>query len=509
MKSRVSNWETIIDKAGCPIVITDALASNNPIVFVNSRFEEMSGYSKNEVIGQNPRMLHGRENDQNGLLELRKAIYEKRPCRVTIRDYRKDGTPYWVEATISPIYDSLGVVTHFIGIQQDISKLIAESGERDKFISELAHEVAQHETRSRKIIDQAFDAFVSLNISGKINDWNDRAELLFGWNRNDVLGKDFVELFVPEHWKAPFYKRWISEADGFILAGERSELTLINSFGREIPVEMSIFPIEVHQQKHFCAFIHDISARKEAELRIREFYALLSHELRSPLTSIRGALGLIEGGIVGDIPAEAAELIKVARQSSERLMELVDDILDLKKIESGNLELQIDQLDLVGLMKDAAQGLNGMAEQHKVQLVTESSQESAGIKADRRRLRQIFTNLISNGIKYSPDEGILKIKLLKASDGWRIEVTDQGPGIAPENVSKLFSKYRQLQNPDGKERTGTGLGLSISKALIEQHHGRIGIISSPGEGSTFWFELPSDCSAGARSKDGLVEQKSI
>jgi PAS domain S-box-containing protein len=481
-------WEAIINKAGCPVVVTDALAKDNPIVFVNACFEELSGYRKEDVIGQNPRLLHGLEDKQPGLNELREAIYTRRPCRVALRDYRKDGQPYWVEASVSPIFDKAGRLTHFIGIQQDITRLVEQTSQREEFISELSREVSRQEERSRMIIDQALDAFVSLDEHGRITDWNETAQLIFGWKREAVLGQDFADLFIPQRARTQFRKEQLGETSE--AGGVRTDLTVINRFGREIPVEMSVFPIEFHQQKNYCAFIQDISARKDAEQRIKEFYALLSHELRSPLTSIRGALGLIEGGMVGDIPSEAAEMVKVARESSEHLMGLVDDILDLKKIEAGKFELQIDRVDLSSLATDAVQTLSGMAENQKVILEFRTPDSEACVMADRRRLLQVLANLISNAIKFSPENGKVEIRLVNLSDYWRVEVVDQGPGISAENQLKLFDKFKQLQSPDRKQRAGTGLGLAISKALVEQHHGRIGLTSEVAEGSTFWFELP-------------------
>jgi PAS domain S-box-containing protein len=481
-------WETIINKAGCPVVVTDARAKDNPIVFVNSRFEELSGYRKEEVVGHNPRLLHGLERNQPGLAELRQAINERRPCRVAIRDYRKDGKPYWVEASVSPIFDKQGDLTHFIGIQQDITQLIEESGQKEEFIQELAREVAQHETRSRMIIERSLDAFVSMDENGKINDWNDRAELLFGLDRQHALGEDFATLFLPESERRQFKKRFLENQPA--LAGERSELTLVNNYGRQVPVEMSIFVIEFRREKNYCAFFQDISLRKDAEQKIRDFYALLSHELRSPLASIRGSLGLIEGGLVGTIPPEAAEMIRLARESSERLAELLNDILDLKKIEAGKFELHFELIDLALIIKEAVQGLVGMAKQSTVSLATVFEKSGAIVSADHLRLLQILTNLISNGIKFSPEGTTLTVRLLKVPGYWRSEVIDHGPGIASEDLSRLFDKFKQLHTSDSKRGGGTGLGLAISKALVEQHQGRIGVISKLQEGSTFWFDLP-------------------
>jgi len=486
-----SVWESIIDEAGCPVVVTDAKAQDNPIIFVNSRFEELSGYEKKEVIGQNPRILHAWDKDQPGLAEMSKAIFERRPTRVAIRDYNKSGKPYWIEAAVSPVLDEQGTPTHFIGIQQDITKRVAESSKREEFVSELAREISQHEARARMIIDQALDAFISLDDNGRVIDWNDRAELLFGWNRHDVLEKEFVSLFIPEKSQSEFRDRWLSQYALHTQAGERCELTIVNRYGRKIAAEMSIFPIEFHQQRTYCAFVQDITTRKDAEQKVKEFYALVSHELRTPLTCIRGALGLIEGGLVGEIPPEAADMVKLARESSDKLGNLVNDILDLKKIETGKFELQIEQLDLSLLLKESGQALNCMAQQYGVSLLCEGSQTGAFVRADRLRLLQILANLISNGIKYSPEGAVLKVELVKTAGYWRIEVKDRGPGITPENLSKLFDKFKQLENSDNKPRSGTGLGLAIAKSLVEQHGGHIGVYSKVGEGSTFWFDMPA------------------
>lgn len=241
--------------------------------------------------------------------------------------------------------------------------------------------------------------------------------------------------------------------------------------------------------------LDDIADRKVVERLKDEFVSTVSHELRTPLTSIRGALGLLEGGVLGALPVEAMEVVQIARSSTDRLVRLINDILDLEKIEAGKLELKPRPVDARRLVARVLESMGPVAAEAKVELVADV-RGLEELSADSDRLEQVLTNLISNGIKFSPEGGRVVVRVEPTATGrLRFSIIDRGAGIAEEDRVRLFARFEQLGPASERQSGGTGLGLAISKALVEQHGGVIGVSSTLGEGSTFWFELPSTAPA--------------
>jgi len=273
------------------------------------------------------------------------------------------------------------------------------------------------------------------------------------------------------------------------------DVFLSQEFG-QLPVEFSSTPLLIYEKiTGVVICFRDIRERKLADTRVREFYSSVSHELRTPLTSIKGSLSLIENGVVGEIDAEALELVKVANESCDRLVRLINDLLDIKKIEAGQLVLNREDISPGNLVKKCLEAMKGYAVQNRVHLKVEEphiEMTPPSIKGDRDRLEQVVLNLVSNAVKFSKQGDIVTVRVESGTTlPLRISVSDQGPGIAPEDISKLFQRFQQLDSSDARCYDGTGLGLAISKALVEQHGGEIGVHSVFGHGSTFWFELPS------------------
>lgn len=234
----------------------------------------------------------------------------------------------------------------------------------------------------------------------------------------------------------------------------------------------------------------DITQRREIEVMKNDFISVVSHELRTPLTSIIGALGLLAGGVAGELPSKARDMIGIAKNNAERLSRLIGDILDLAKIEEGNQEFQIEVIDVRQLLEDAASGNSGLAEEHSVTFVVKSLPAAITIKGSRDGLIQVLTNLLSNAAKFSPQGGEVELAVERINQGIRISVMDHGPGVPWEAQERIFEKFVQADTSDSRSKYGTGLGLSISKSIVEQHGGKIGVKSQPGHGATFFFDLP-------------------
>jgi signal transduction histidine kinase len=234
---------------------------------------------------------------------------------------------------------------------------------------------------------------------------------------------------------------------------------------------------------------------EQVELAKNALVSVVSHELRTPLTSIRGSLGLIEGGALGEVPPRMVRLVEIARANTERLIRLINDILDLEKIEGGKLELLLRPLDPEELVTAAVTATRGMAEAARLALIWRTDPAWAArrrpLLGDRDRLLQVLVNLLSNAIKVSPPEGVVEIVVAAAGgERVRIAVRDQGPGIPAAELHRIFGKFQQLDSSDSRSRGGTGLGLAISKAIIDEHRGEIGLETEERKGSTFWFEIP-------------------
>jgi len=231
-----------------------------------------------------------------------------------------------------------------------------------------------------------------------------------------------------------------------------------------------------------------------------EFISTVSHELRTPLTSIRGALALVLGKAADNLSPKARQLLETASRNSERLTLLINDILDLERIESGRLEFSFAPMDLVQAARQAIASNEGYAARHNVGLALGTAPEAAPITGDELRLAQVFANLVSNAIKYSPPESCVTLDITRQGHQWRVSVSDQGGGIPEAFRPRIFQRFAQADASDTRAKGGTGLGLSITKAIVERHDGHIDYISSPS-GTTFFFTLPLSAETVAATPD--------
>jgi len=237
-------------------------------------------------------------------------------------------------------------------------------------------------------------------------------------------------------------------------------------------------------------FITDITQRKHLEQMKNEFVSTVSHELRTPLTSIAGSLGLINGEALGPVPNAMREMLSIAQSNSQRLRQLIDDLLDMDKLLAGKMSFIPQQLDIDSFLAECVTSHQGFARQHDVQL-SYTGGPVAQVTADPMRLQQVLSNLLSNALKFSPAGSQVLLSAQELGGQIRILVVDQGPGVPAEFVDRLFEKFSQADASDRRQKGGTGLGLAISKELMERMGGCIGFYPRPGGGSVFWVELPA------------------
>ncbi|MDY7231378.1 response regulator [Hyalangium rubrum] len=365
-------------------------------------------------------------------------------------------------------------------------------GERTEALSSANAELRDSEARKAAILEGSLDGIIALDEASRILEFNPAAERIFRLPRAQALGRDFLSLglaasVTPEQQQRV---RRALRADAEPGLATRLELSGVRADGDVFPSEFTLIRVAAEGPPRFTAYVRDITERKVVERMKSEFVSTVSHELRTPLTSIRGSLGLLEGGIMGVLPAPVLDMVRIARTNTERLIRLINDILDLEKMEAGKLELRLQPVEVAEVVESTFGGVRAMADAAKVALRSEAV--GAGlVRADRDRLIQVLTNLVSNAIKFSPAQGVVTVRASREAGGLtRFDVVDQGPGVPPEKRGRLFGKFQQLDSSDTRSKGGTGLGLAISQAILEQHGGRIEVHGEQGAGATFSFSLP-------------------
>ena len=269
------------------------------------------------------------------------------------------------------------------------------------------------------------------------------------------------------------------------------ETEYLSKDGQQVPVEIILQYIgHTTQSARFVAMVRDITERKKIDRMKNEFVSTVSHELRTPLTSIRGSLGLLTGGAVGELSDKTQEMLQIASNNTDRLLLLINDILDIQKIESGQMAFHFAPIDVMSLVEQAIIDNTSYARQHNVQFCITHRKDRVHVLGDRDRLMQVLNNLMSNAAKFSPDGSNVELAIAQHGEAVRISVTDYGQGIAEEFQSRLFEQFTQHDASDTRQKGGTGLGLSIVKAIIDKHGGRVDFITRQGLGTTMIVELP-------------------
>lgn len=381
----------------------------------------------------------------------------------------------FVDFSLQPVFDEEGHVVLLIPEGRDITELKAAQ-----------EKLRESESMFRRLTENVKAIFWISSLEKRFLYVSPAFSEITGGAVADVLADSEAFFAAVHHDDLAVAKRLLTERDGvevqFRIVREDDQVRWISAKTFSISDDHG-------QVVQLCGVADDISDRKEAEKRVSEFYSTVSHELRSPLTSIRGSLGLIESGLVGEVSEEASTFVTIARIESDRLIRLINSILDLRKIEAGKMELKYQKTKVADLLQSTVASLAGMAHEAHVTLLTAPSCDDE-IQLDRDRIIQVLTNLVSNSIKFSKEHSTVVVKAERQSECIYFSVADEGAGIAARDLSKLFGKFQQLDSTDSRSQGGTGLGLAISKALVEQHGGEIGVESEPGKGSKFWFTVP-------------------
>ncbi|WP_314733277.1 PAS domain S-box protein [Afifella sp. JA880] len=459
---------------------------------VSGRWRAMLGFGEDEDIDPQEewrRRVH--PDDRAAVEKADAACIEGRAAR-SLTEYRirhRDGRWIWLRSEAIGIErDKTGRAMRMIGTQTDITHLKE---------TELA--LRESEERFRLALENAPVGMALISDDGRWMQVNETLCTLLQYEPEEFEHLDFASVIHPDDRPASGQLRKM--LDG-VAAAQQAERRFVAKNGRSIWCLFGLSRVEDHQTRHgyFVAQFQDIDARKEAERAKSEFIATVSHELRTPLTSIRGSLGLVLGSAEGQLDPKISHLLTIALKNCERLVELVNDILDLEKIASGAMQFDRRVEDLNELVRQSVEANQAYFEKFDVTPVVHADGLYA-VEVDARRLQQVFSNLLSNAAKFSPSGGTVEVSIAKSGETVRISVADEGAGVPPEFEGKIFNRFSQADSSATRQQGGTGLGLHISRQIIEQMNGSISYRNRPDSGAEFTVALPLSTGAAEKAMD--------
>ena len=513
-------WNTLLEASPLPIL---GLNPTGDVLFWNAAAERIFGWNAEEVIGKAlPTIPAGREHEFHMILESQMHGIPQQGRDVVRR--KKDGGLIHLRLWTAPLRDTDGRILGKLSILADSSDTHRAQQERVKLLTSEkdARELARSMDRFRELLEAAPDAIIEVDAEGKIVLMNAATEQIFGYRRDELLGK-LVDQLVPGELRTRHADHRSTYAEfpvrrpmgtGLRLQGERKD-------GTRFPVEISLSPVHSAEGFRVSAIIRDVtdrqkaedefrklqsrlaselsSANQELEIRSREaeeanrlkseFLASISHELRSPLHTIIGFSELLAEQLEGPLNKKQSRFVNHIHRDSLHLLELINDILDLSKIEAGKIDLHLEAFNALDAVQDALTSIGPAADAKQITLELKAS-PPLNVHADRVRLKQILLNLLSNAVKFTPENGRVSVEYHERSGIAQFCVSDTGFGIPEQEHQTIFNKFHQVGPTSKGVREGTGLGLAITKHLVEQHGGRIQVESQIGNGSRFSFTLP-------------------
>lgn len=489
-----------LDASISGIIITDNRQPDNPIIYCNKAFENITGYTRPEIIGHNCRFLQKDDRNQSAREQLRKAIKQGAHCVVNIRNYRKDDTLFWNELFMSPIKDSSGQVNYFIGVQNDITRrkqaeeeVRSNQARMEQRIEERTRSLRESEEYLASIVQTVRESLIVLTPGLKVLSVNDHFINTFKVSREETEGKNLYELGNGQ-WDIPELRKLLEKilpTNNPVIAFEVShdfphigkKLMLLNAHRIEL---------EGQFKDRILIAIEDITDRRAIEQRKDDFLSIASHELKTPLTTIKGYVQIINKLIANKDDEKLKAAVGKTSLYVERLNNLIGELLDVSRIQSGNIELHRSPFDFDEMIHEAVDSLRQASQGHEIMITGSTGSRFNG---DESHITQVVTNLLSNAIKYSPDHKEVGVHLSLVSDFIKVAITDNGVGIARDEQKKIFDRFYRVGNVQQKF-PGMGIGLYICAEIIRNHNGSIWVESEPGKGSTFSFTLPLNAKIG-------------
>ena len=453
------------------------------IVLVNSQAEKVFGVERGALVGKPvetllPERFRKAHNTHRAAF-LRQPRTRSMGVGLELYGLRSNGEEFPVEISLSPLATDEGTV---------VMSAVRDITDRKKA-----------ERKFRDLLESAPDAMVIVGPDGHIALVNSQTEKLFGYSREQLLGLP-IEMLVPPRFRdihpqhrAKFFREPQSRSMGAGL-----ELFGLRRDGTEFPVEISLSPLETEDGRFVSSTIRDATARKRAEHALQdasrmksEFLANMSHELRTPLNGIIGFSEFLIDEKPGKLNPKQKEYLADILNSGRHLLQLVNDILDLSKVEAGRMEVHPELFGLREAVEEVCAVVSPLAMQRGITVRREVTGAPESVTLDRHKLIQVLYNLLSNAVKFTNEKGHAAVLIDRPSPaGLRIRVTDDGIGIRREDFAQLFVEFKQLDSGPTRRYQGTGLGLALTRRIVELQHGTIGVDSEPGKGSTFTVTLP-------------------
>ncbi len=501
LETNQAKFKGLLELAPDAMVIVD---KTGDIVIVNSQAEKLFGYTREELLGKRVEMLVPDRFRQRHP-EFRTGYFHEPKMRPMgtgrqLHGLRKDGSEFPVEISLSPLNTEQGVwVTSTI-------RDITERKEFEKALQEKNLELETNQAKFKGLLELAPDAMVIVDKTGEIVIVNSQAEKLFGYTREELLGKR-VEMLVPDRFRQrhPEFRTGYFHEPKMRPMGTGRQLHGLRKDGSEFPVEISLSPLNTEQGVWVTSTIRDITERKEFEKALQEknvelenasqakdrFLASMSHELRTPLNAVLGFTGTLLMRLPGPLTPDQHKQLSTIQGSARHLLSLINDLLDLAKIESGKVEVNLELIDCREVLEEVAATLSPMAAAKQLAFCIKVQDGLERVSTDRRTLSQILLNLANNAIKFT-EKGRVDVELTQSRNGdlrTEFRVKDTGIGIAEEDQAKLFQAFAQVDGSVTRRYGGTGLGLYLSQKLALMLGGDIRFESTPGRGSEFVLSL--------------------
>ncbi len=465
-------YRTLLDHIPA-IIYVAALDGSVGTLYISPQAEALTGFSPSDY-GANPRLWHRQIHPDDRERILKGIAHVGTTGQPFVSEYRmlsRNGHVVWFHDEVVMGKDKTGKPLFLQGIMFDITERKKAEGK-----------ILATQLQMQNIIEKNPDAMVVLNKDGIISFANTAAEQLFCLKKERLIGNPL----------------------GFpLITNKTTQIDIISKTGKGGIGEMRVVEAEWNNEPSYLASIRDITELKRAEeTRIEiaqrkrfdqlknEFLSTVSHELRTPLTTMKEFASIISDEIPGKLTKDQKEYTGIIKNNIDRLARLINNLLDISKIEAGKIELKKRPIDIADLANSVISTFKLQADEKDIKLKFPSCASLPKIYADADRIVQVFTNLIGNAIKFTPKNGRITVEIKDKKKVIECSVADTGAGIAPENIGKLFGKFQQFGRVAGAGARGTGLGLSISKALIEMHNGEIWVESKVGKGSKFIFTLP-------------------
>ena len=505
---------SILESSADAIIVTTL---NGTITNWSPGAERVFGYTAAGMLGKSVSMLGVPGHADDPLLVLNRLSTGGRFEQHETFRRHKDGRAIAVSLTVIPLRDAQGNIEAALAIARDVSenRRLIES-------EQTARAETLAERRFRQLLEAAPDAILEVDSAGKVVLLNETAEKMFGYSREELLGLS-VETLVPAAMRGAHaqHRHSYTSQPQMRPMGIGLELKAQKKDGTLFPVEISLSPNPVDEELRVIALVRDISARKETENRLKaiqeehtaelaaknlqlearnrdvekanrlksEFLASMSHELRTPLHTIIGFSELLTEEVEGALTPKQKRFIGHILQDSRHLLELINEILDLSKIEAGRLELQLGPFEFASCLGEVVAGIQQQAAAKNIKLENRVNFEGS-VFADRLRVKEILYNLLSNAVKFTPNDGRIWVESHVRGEWLETTVGDTGMGISPAEQESIFEKFYQVGSTTKGTREGAGLGLPITRKLVELHGGKIWVESEPGQGSRFSFTLP-------------------